>query len=180
MQRIEDHQKNWIAHGYETFALHGQAALKIEPLAKKVGKSKSSFYHHFADMDLFVDLLLQHHVAQSKIIALKEQQAQSVHPDLVEILVTHKTDLLFNRQLRFQQHIPAFAAVLHQSNQIVGDAFVKLWVKDLGLQLSAQQINGIFSLALENFFLQINHENLNHTWLSAYFENLKAIAKSFA
>jgi len=45
----------WIKAGYETFALTGLSSLKIEPLAKKVGKNKSSFYHYFADIELFVD-----------------------------------------------------------------------------------------------------------------------------
>jgi hypothetical protein len=32
---------------------------------------------------------------------------------------------------------------------------------------------------LENFYLQINAENLNPAWLSAYFNNLKRIARNF-
>jgi len=61
----------------------------------------------------------------------------------------------------------------------VGDAFVKLWVKDMGLQLTQKQIEGIFTLALENFYLQINADNLNYKWLSEYFANLKTITSSF-
>ena len=64
------------------------------------------------------------------------------------------------------------------SNKIVGDSFVKVWVKDLSLQLTQKQIEGIFTLALENFFLQINADNLNHQWLSAYFTNLKRITNN--
>jgi AcrR family transcriptional regulator len=55
----------WIKLGYEVFALKGQSEIKIERLAKQVGKSKSSFYHHFADIDLFIEFLLKHHVEQS-------------------------------------------------------------------------------------------------------------------
>jgi hypothetical protein len=40
------------------------------------------------------------------------------------------------------------------------------------------QIEGIFTLALENFYLQINADNLNYTWLSDYFANLKQITRS--
>ncbi len=43
----------WIKTGYEIFALSGENGLKIEVLAKKVGISKSSFYHHFADLEIF-------------------------------------------------------------------------------------------------------------------------------
>ncbi len=52
-------------------------------------------------MQLFVEELLNYHLEQSKIIAEKEKLAQTIQPELIEILVEHKTDLLFNRQLRF-------------------------------------------------------------------------------
>lgn len=161
------------------FALSGQGGLKIEPLAKKVGKSKSSFYHYFADLDLFIDDLLKHHIDQSYIIADKEKNANNIDPELINILVAHRLDLLFNRQLRINQNIKSFSDTLIQSNKIVGDAFVKVWVKDLSLQLSQKQIQSIFTLALENFFLQINADNLNNKWLTDYFVNLKKITLNF-
>lgn len=168
----------WILKGYEMFALLGQAGLKIEPLAKAVGKSKSSFYHHFADLELFVEVLLKHHIGQSYLIAAKEQQAKKIDPELIHILVEHKIDLLFNRQLRIHQNIKAFSDTLMQSNKVVGDAFVYVWVNDLNLQLTPKQLEGIFTLALENFYLQINADNLNEKWLSDYFFNLKKITTS--
>lgn len=176
---ITDNKERWIQKGYEIFAMAGPAGLKIEPLARTVGKSKSSFYHHFADLELFTDHLLQYHIGQSKVIARKERDARNIDPELISILVEHKTDLLFNRQLRINQHVRSFASALEQSNKIVGDAFVQVWVKDLGLQLSGAQVAGIFTLALENFFLRINTGTLHYEWLSAYFKNLKKIAGSF-
>jgi AcrR family transcriptional regulator len=174
-----DNKDIWIKAGYEIVALFGQGGLKIEPLAKKVGKSKSSFYHYFSDLELYIDSLLKHHIDQSYIIADKEQKANSISPELINILVEHRVDLLFNRQLRINQNIKSFSDTLIQSNKIVGDAFVKAWVKELSLQLSQKQIQGIFTLALENFFLQINADNLNDKWLSEYFVNLKKITENF-
>jgi AcrR family transcriptional regulator len=174
-----DNTAIWIKAGYEMFAISGPMGLKIEPLSRKVGKSKSSFYHHFADLELFIDSLLKYHLEQSYIIAAKEQQARNIDPELINILVEHKTDLLFNRQLRIHQNIHLYADTLSQSNKIVGDAFVKIWVKELHLQLTQKQMEGIFTLALENFFLQINIDNLTYKWLSEYFMNLKKITGNF-
>jgi AcrR family transcriptional regulator len=174
-----DSKEIWIKKGYEIFAVSGQSALKIEPLAKTVGKSKSSFYHHFADLELFTDHLLKHHIKQSIIIAAKEQQAKNINPELINILVEHRMDMLFNRQLRIHQNIQSFSNTLVQSNKIVGDAFVTVWARDLNLQLTQRQLEGVFTLALENFFLQINAGNLTHEWLSAYFANLKKITGYF-
>ena len=74
----KDSKEIWIKKGYEIFAISGQNGLKIEPLAKTVGKSKSSFYHHFTDLELFTDYLLKHHIKQSYLIAKKERQANNL------------------------------------------------------------------------------------------------------
>lgn len=172
-------QDVWIKAGYEAFALSGMNGLKIEQLSKKVGISKSSFYHHFADLEIFIDLLLKYHIKQSEIIGKKESLAQNIDPDLINILIDHRIDLLFNRQLRIHQNNRSYAEALQQSNTIIGNAFILLWMKDLNLSLTQKQINSLFSLALENFFLQINNDNMNYTWLSKYFANLKSIANNF-
>lgn len=176
---MTDAKENWIKIGYEIFAISGENGLKIEVLAKKIGISKSSFYHHFAEIDLFIEQLLFYHLKQSAIMAEKEKAANTIHPELICILIEHRMDLLFNRQLRFNQHIEHYKTTLLKSNQIIGNEFVKLWAKDLNLTLSQKQLEGLFELAVENFFLQINHENLHFDWLKLYFENLRKIARNF-
>jgi len=169
----------WIKTGYEVFATSGSGNLRIESLAQKVGISKSSFYHYFADIEVFTQLLMNYHLEQSKIVAEKERNAQNISPELIDVLIEHKIDLLFNRQLRFFQEKKLYKETLIKSNQIVGKEFITVWVKDLKLTLNRAQIESLFELALENFFLQINIENLNSQWLTAYFEHLKIIAKKF-
>lgn len=175
---MRDTKEIWIKTGYEIFAISGQNGLKVEPLAKKVGKSKSSFYHFFADLEIFMDELLSYHIKQSYIIAEKEQNAKNIDPDLIDIIIEHKIDLLFNRQLRINRERKIFLDVLVKSNEIVGNSFVLLWVKDLELSLTQRQLESIFGLALENFYLQINSENLNEQWLSAYFTYLKKVVQN--
>jgi len=172
-------QEIWIKKGYEIFALEGAKSLKIESLSKKVGISKSSFYHHFADMEVFEEYLLQYHIKQAHVIAEKERQAKNVEPELINVLIAHKIDLLFNRQLRIHGDHKNYADILIKSNVIVGNAFAIVWVKDLNLQLNQKQLEGIFELATENFYLRIHSENLNYSWLVNYFTNLKKIASRF-
>lgn len=174
-----DNKDIWIKTGYEIFALSGENGLKIEVLAKKVGISKSSFYHHFADLEIFMEMLLKFHLHQAQLMAEKEKNAINIDPELIDILVAHKIDLLFNRQLRINQQQHHYKETLDKSNQIIGNEFVILWAKDLNLNLSQGQLESLFELALENFYLQINAENLNPAWLSAYFKNLKRIAQNF-
>jgi AcrR family transcriptional regulator len=174
------HKTIWIEAGYERFAQAGLAGLKVEALAKQVGVSKSSFYHHFADMELFVEQLLARHTQQAAVLAEKELQSRRIDPDLIGVLLEHKMDLLFSRQLRVHRNHKAFGEALAQSDQIIGHSFAPVWMRELNLKLSPKQLEGIFSLALENFFLQITADNLNYDWLSRYFAQLKRIASSFS
>jgi AcrR family transcriptional regulator len=173
-------KETWIKVGYKMMALEGLQNIKIEKLAKKVGISKSSFYHYFADMDLFMEHLLAMHIQHSHIIAQKERNAQNIFPELIDILAEHKIDLLFSRQLRIHRNNALFGETLQKSNEIIGSSFVLVWVKELNLQLSPVQLEAIFELALENFYLQINADNLNTAWLEGYFLNLKRVAGKFS
>lgn len=169
----------WIKNGYETFALVGLHGLKVEQLAKKVGKSKSSFYHYFADLELFEEELLKYYIQQAYVLDQKLQNAKNINPELINILIAHKTDLLFSRQLRIHSERKIFAEASTKAKEIAGNSFILLWATDLNLKLSQKQLEGIFELALENFYLQINVENFNHEWLSKYFDYLRRIVENF-
>lgn len=179
MNLMTDKTQIWIMHGYKTYALQGEKGLIIEQLAKDVGKSKSSFYHHFADLEVFLEKILLHHLNQSLIIAEKERKARKINPDLINILIEHKLDLLFNRQLRINSNKLNLKDTLLKSNKIIGTDFIILWLTDTKLNLTPNQAEGIFELAMENFFLQINEENINKVWLTTYFDSLYRIAKNF-
>ncbi len=168
----------WIEKGYEVFALHGPSGLKVEALAKALDISKSSFYHHFADMEVFTSHLIAHHLKRCEIIALKESNAKNIDPELIDILIEFRLDLLFNRQLRFSRNNIEFSQAVQKTDVMVGNAFVMLWVKELNLNFSPEKIAALFELALENFYLQITFDNLNQRWLSDYFFNLKRLAKA--
>ncbi len=176
---MTDKTEIWIIKGYEIFSFLGVEGLKIEHLAKEVGISKSSFYHHFADLDIFLEKILLHHLNKSSIIAEKERIAKNINPDLINILIEHKTDLLFNRQLRINSNKSNFNDTLNKSSRIIGTDFIKLWLTDTKLNLTTKQAEGIFELAMENFFLQINQDNINKEWLATYFDNLKRITRNF-
>jgi hypothetical protein len=113
------------------------------------------------------------------IIASKEKRAETIYPDLINILIEHKIDLLFNRQLRIHSNNLRFKEVLKKSDKIIGTDFIKLWLSNTKLNLTPQQAEGLFELALENFYLQINEENINEFWLQEYFDNLNRIARKF-
>jgi len=170
--------KPWIKIGYQIFAKQGPNHLKIEPLSKKVGKNKSSFYHLFADLNIFTSVLLDHHLEQAQIIAAKEMNCSSKE-ELIEIPIEHKTDLLFNRQLRIHRARKDFETCFLKTNQMTAPAIVGIWSEILDLKNDSFLAELIFKLSLENFFLQITEESINKEWLNKYFTELNNLVKAF-
>ena len=50
-----------IRSGLEQLTEHGFAASGIEPILKKVGVPKGSFYHYFASKEVFGQIVLQNY-----------------------------------------------------------------------------------------------------------------------
>ncbi len=169
----------WIRTGYTLFASEGPAGLKVEVMARKVNKSKSSFYHHFADLEVFTEILLQYHLERAQIIAQQESECQQVIPELLEVLLTVKEDLFFNRQLRINRNVPAFRACFEKASMQVGGAILDIWAVELGLNQNAHLAQLVLNLSLENFYLQITPETLTYDWLYQYIQNLKTMVKEF-
>jgi len=178
MDEITPTQMPWISEGYRVFAHEGPLGLKVERLARQVNKNKSSFYHHFADLEVFTNFLLKYHLLRADIIAEKESQCTHMEA-LIEVLVAHKLDLLFNRQLRIHRQNKDFATCFEQTNQHVGNAILGIWASMLGLTENSYLAALVLKLSLENFYLQITEETLNQEWLSAYFQQLQEMVKEF-
>ena len=170
-------RNGWLLKGYELCSVNGFDGLKIEQLARIVGISKSSFYHYFADLDCFVDDLLEYHYDQCAILADKEKNCAHLYPDLIDILLEHKTDLLFHRQLRINRKSNRIEKALEKSNQILGNYSLMLWAKDINHNLSQHQLDGLFTIATDDFYMRINEKNLSREYLNAYFQNLGATTK---
>lgn len=175
MREIE---KSWIEIGYRFFAYNGPSGLKIERLAKEVGKNKSSFYHLFADMEVYTERLLTFHLHQAKIIAEKESNSEN-ESELIDIILEHKIDLLFNRQLRVHRENKEFENCFNKTNQISVPAILPIWKKTIGLPENTPLAKMVLTLSLENFYLQITDETLNEAWLATYFENIRQMVTHF-
>ncbi|MGB0522968.1 MAG: TetR/AcrR family transcriptional regulator [Flammeovirgaceae bacterium] len=175
---ITESMQSWIAVGYQLFATEGPRGLKVEVIARKVEKSKSSFYHHFADLEVFTSFLLNEHLERAKIIAYRESQCERVIPDLIDLLLDVKLDLFFNRQLRVNRNHRAYEDCLAKSNRLFESAMLDLWASELELENKMTLANDLFKYAIENFYLQLTEENLTYEWLENYFLDMKAMVKA--
>lgn len=175
---ISDKQLPWIKEGYFTFAKEGPIGLKVERLARAVAKNKSSFYHYFADLEIFKEYLLNYHLKRAREVAIIESQSKDIN-ELIEVIVAHKEDLLFNRQLRVYRENPAFMKCLEETNEIFGQAIMGVWAQGLGLEYNSYLAALVLKLSIENFYLQITEETLNVPWLQNYFQEIREMVQAF-
>ena len=175
MREIE---KIWLETGYKCFAYEGPKGLKIERLSKEVGKNKSSFYHLFADLEIFTESLLEFHLSRAKNISTKESNAKN-EEELISIIIEHKTDLLFNRQLRIHRNHPEFKEYLDCIMQFSVQGLLPVWKNIISLSENSVLAQMVLHLSLENFYLQITDETLNESWLKAYFANIRKMVSLF-
>lgn len=160
------------------FAYNRPKELKVEPLAKKVNKNKSSFYHLFADLEVFTERLLDFHLSQAKIIAEKEAKAKT-ESELISVILEHKIDLLFSRQLRVHRENPSFKNCFSKTNEISIPAVLPVWKNIINLSENSALAQMVLHLSLENFYLQITDETLNEEWLKNYFINIRRMVFHF-
>jgi len=159
---LKENILEWIRVGYEIFSYEGPSGLKVEVISRKVGKSKSSFYHHFADLEIYTSSLLDYHMDRSKLIAKKEAKCKNIVPELLEVILEHKQDLLFSRQLRINRENSAFKICFEKTNQQVGEAIAGIWANELGLEGNSPLSMMVLKLSMENFFLQITDETMTY------------------
>lgn len=176
---INDKKLPWILSAYSLFAKEGPSGLKVEVLARQVSKSKSSFYHHFADLEVFTEVLLQYHLERSKAIAARERQCENLDPDLLHLLVEVKEDLLFNRQLRVNRRVPIYKACFEKASQEVGTAILPIWADFLGLSDNPHLAQIVLNQSLENFYLQITQETMTYEWLLNFMSELRMMVREF-
>lgn len=177
---LPDTARPWIEAAYGIFAREGPAGLRIEYIARSIGKSKSSFYHHFADLAIFTDLLLEHHLERAADIARCMQQCRSVDPDMLDLLVSVQEDILFQRQLRIHRQVPAYGRCITQAHGPIEEALLELWTQALGLEGRSQLAGAMLSLVVDNFYLRVTADTLDQAWLRGYLEEIRGMVAGLA
>ena len=168
-------QRPWLDAGYGAFAQGRPGGLKVEALARQVGKSKSSFYHLFADLEIFTTALLDWHLDRVRAFAVQERACRQLDPDLLELLLASKVDLFFHRQLRIARAVEPFATYLVRADACVGEAFLGIWAEVVGLSGRPHLPRQLYDLAIENFYLRLTEAEFGRPWLLAFFAEVRRL-----
>ncbi len=165
----------WIKEGYFIFSREGTQGLNVERIARQINKNKSSYYYYFGDLDIFVEALLDYHLERADQIAALGRQCKNMDPDVINLMVDTKDDLFFSKQLRLNLKNPAFKRCFDKSFKIITDSFMDQWTVAIRFEDRPGLAKILFKLIVDNFFLQVNDENLTYEWFHEYMNEIRFI-----
>jgi len=151
----------WIRTGYSLFARDSKSALNVDKIAKVVGKSRSSFYHNFYDLEDFRDQLFSYHYEQAKKFQKTSILIDDLFPEFIQLMVKYKDWVFFQKQiflLRFED--PRYLEAFDKVRSVTEEHTASLWIKTAGLGKSpVSQIRQFFFVIRENFYTRLDYDN---------------------
>lgn len=165
-------QIKWVIKGYDLISEKGFEGLNVELLANRMSSSKSSFYHYFGDLDEFKMELFKHHLQKAEELSQKIKESKSLSPDLVNIFILDRVDVLFHKQIRIYREDKVFRECFEKAYEKVEHAILEKWINHLELQNRPLFAKSLMSLVSDNFLLRITNQNFNHSWLEDYIKEL--------
>jgi len=169
----------WIKTGYGEFARFGPGAFTVDHLSIAVGKSRSSFYHLFGDMETYKDYVWAHHWDESKQIAMELDKATSFYPDFAQLLGDHKDwtfahiTMFHSRGLdgKYKQYFEKVTAMIEPK---IGH----LWTKAVGLDdLPSNKTNQLFRVIREAMFTRMDYDSYEP---GEFLKNIKELNASLS
>ena len=141
-------RNNWIEKGYEEFANYGPEKLSINKISKEIDSSRASFYHHFGDLDVFIEEVLEYYFSELvEYTKVGEANCKNLFPDLYSFLSQNTIILKFSRQLFLNRHIPNYEVFFRK-------AFL------------SPSLKFMFNLFVAQYKLDVSDENALRLWLT--------------
>ena len=114
-------QQDWLDVGVGLLRADGDQGLTVDALCTRMGRTKGSFYHHFADRDDFVARLLGHWERTFTLQIIADLEPVSDPLERLRVLgdrTAHEVDLRLERTIRiWSDHEPAARTVLDRVDQ---------------------------------------------------------------
>ena len=73
-------RESWIDMGYQLVSQKGFRSINIESLSRALKKNKSSFYHYFGDLEIFIEELLGHHLERAEQFSQQAKACATSEP----------------------------------------------------------------------------------------------------
>ena len=162
MPRPDSSKQKWIEKGYEHFALYGPENISINAISKEIGSPRASFYHHFSDLEVFINLLLEKHLEAIKSFVQEgKEYCNCLLPDFYQLLEKYPLGLKFHRKIFMNRHIPIFGYMFTKiESKTSKELILDLFVKEYKLSLKHEDVSKIWFTITESWYSRLNPEQL--------------------
>lgn len=171
----------WIETGYKQFALFGPKLLNVNKLSNEVGVSRASFYHHFGDMDVFIQELL---IVHWKIVTEFNERGKSckyLFPDFYEFLADYPIPLQFNMQLFHNRSIPEYNLLFIKTYEASAKSFLlNLFAKQFAISMDSKDLYDLWLTVGEAWYSRITKDDLSAPTLQLHGEKIMKSVLRFA
>ena len=156
-------KQQWIEKGYEHFALYGPENLSINKISKEIGSSRASFYHHFGDIEVFIEGLLDMHwQIHQQFFSDGALECKKLFPDLYLLLEQYPIPLRFTRQLFLNRNNPAYNFLFIKVYSASAKAFMlKLFTEQFGLRYADQDTCDLWLTVGESWYSRLDTNDLS-------------------
>lgn len=129
-------QEGWLEAAYEALIISGVEAVKIQPLAKKLKLSRTSFYWFFEDREQLLAALIARWRDKNtgNLVRQSEAYAESVAEAILNVFDCWLDTALFDSQFEFAirswaLQSPEILAEVNAADQARIDAMAKMFVR---------------------------------------------------
>lgn len=170
MSEIENTRQLWIEKGYEHFALYGPKNLSINKISKTTGSSRASFYHHFGDIEVFIDeLLAKHWQITETFIHSGREHCRQLMPDLYDLCEQNPVPLKFALQLFHHRSTPEFNFLFIKSYEAIAKSFaLELFINHFELIQNKTEVYNLWLTLGEAWYSRIDPNDLTSASLQRH------------
>ena len=156
-------KQKWIEKGYEHFALYGPDNLSVNKLSKEIGSARASFYHHFGDIEVFIEELLDMHwKINQQYCSVGARECKKLFPDLYLLLEQYPIPLKFSIQLFRNRNNPSFNYLFMKTYNASAIAFIlKLFSEQFGLHHNNEDTYNLWLTVGESWYSRLDTNNLS-------------------
>ena len=179
MQNPYGMKDKWLKQGYADFAKMGPHNLSVSQIGKQIGTSRSSFYHHFGDLEFFIDeLLTVHWEICQEFDRSAQKNCKKLIPDLYRELAKHPVSLRFHIQLFRNRSYPRYNYLFLKSFESSARKFgLALFAEILKPNLPEKDIYNLWLTLCEAWYSHLDPNDLRAITLQCEGEKvLKSVA----
>jgi AcrR family transcriptional regulator len=168
--------EKWIETGYQLFSQEGIPGIQIERMSRILGLNKSSFYHYFGTLEIFLDRLITHHHNHVELLVSDIKKADFFDPDLLNTLIQRQVTVMVQVQLKNSKSNSTLLAIGKIIEEQIDQAILPVWANYIGIPQNSGLAYKYLECVRDAFYTRISFEQFTYCFLHEFASGAKEIA----